>query len=112
MKRGVKPAVSQEQIFEAANKLVANGEKATIRAVQAELGAGSKDYIGTVLKAWKLLTGAPETNYITRERVFAAADKIAGGGAQVGTRSVARELSSESFKTIREYLNEWEELNK
>lgn len=53
-------ASKQDQIFEAANRLVAEGKKPTSQAIRELLGSGSLSTISTHLKAWREETPVSE----------------------------------------------------
>ena len=53
------PSITQEQVNAAADTLVADGERATARAVRDRVGGGSMGTIVALLRTWKALRSKP-----------------------------------------------------
>ena len=62
--------LTDDQIFAAADELIAGGEKATVAAVRASLGRGSLTTITKALKTWR------EARQTSKESVPAAPDEL------------------------------------
>lgn len=102
--------ITKNLIFEIANKMQAEGNTPTTRKIKDELGHGGNDTISKYLKLWKGQTGNSITaiSRLDKDEVFKVLDGMKQSGEKIGVKPLGRKIGSQSWKTLKKMITEWE----